>query len=446
MNRNNPVTQILIFLRDRFSLKDSRDTEAATIASIRGGMEFKGMSVWVLIAAIFIASIGLNVNSTAVIIGAMLVSPLMGPIMGIGLSLGLFDIPLLQRAAKNLAVMVGISLATSTLYFAISPLDEAGTELLARTTPTIWDVFIAFFGGMAGIIAAASKEKGNPIPGVAIATALMPPICTAGYGLATGQWWFFAGALYLFTINAVFISLSTYLIVRLLRFKPIVFPNPATGRRIRRYITFVVLITVLPSTYIAYTIVKATIREENIKSFIRNELQFDETQLVAHKVVSRGDSSFLDLTFVGNPLERQTQLLITSKLPQYNLADLNLRYRQSTGTSPQLEAGLLGELLDRKEQELRAKTEEARQLEYRIQQSKNILPEAKAITEEARAIVPQIKSMALSRAPLFLPGQSKVDTLPLVWVTVASPVTDSTKLRDWLKVRLKSDSILLHYE
>ena len=173
-----------------------------------------------------VCSVGLDINSTAVVIGAMLISPLMGPIMGVGLGVGIYDNELIIKSLKNLGIAVLISVLSSAFYFWISPLDEAKSELLARTSPTLWDVLIAFFGGFAGIVAGSRKEKSNAIPGVAIATALMPPLCTAGFGLATAQWTYFLGAFYLFLINSVFISLSTYIVVRIMRFRPKEFLDP----------------------------------------------------------------------------------------------------------------------------------------------------------------------------------------------------------------------------
>ena len=192
-----------------FNILPDKEDEQAIIAQICNGVSFKGANLWVLIFAIFIASLGLNVNSTAVIIGAMLISPLMGPIIGMGLAVGINDLDLLRRSAKNYGVATLISVLTATAYFLVSPLSEAQSELLARTSPSLYDVFIAFCGGAAGIIALCTRGKGNVIPGVAIATALMPPLCTAGYGLATGHWLYSLGAFYLFFINTVFIALAT---------------------------------------------------------------------------------------------------------------------------------------------------------------------------------------------------------------------------------------------
>ena len=219
------------FIRDRFNLETDKADELETIEYIRKNVEFKGPNLWILIFAIFIASIGLNVNSTAVIIGAMLISPLMGPILGIGTGAAINDLDLLKKAFNNLAIATLFGVATSTIYFSISPLSDAQSELLARTNPTIWDVLIAFFGGLAGIVAGSRKEKSNAVPGVAIATALMPPLCTAGYGLATGNLYYFLGAFYLYFINGVFISVATYLIVRLLRYPCLLYTSPSPRDR-----------------------------------------------------------------------------------------------------------------------------------------------------------------------------------------------------------------------
>ncbi|MGB0130054.1 DUF389 domain-containing protein, partial [Chlorobium sp.] len=207
----NKLFRYLSISRDAESFRDIH-------AAVESDIEFKGSRLWILIFAIVLASVGLNTNSTAVIIGAMLISPLMGPINGVGYSIATYDFPLLRRSLKHLSFAVAASLVTSTLYFAISPVSSAYSELLARTSPTIYDVLIALFGGLAGTVSITTKLKGNVVPGVAIATALMPPLCTAGYGLATGQFGFFFGAFYLFTINAVFIGLSTVIFSQFMRF------------------------------------------------------------------------------------------------------------------------------------------------------------------------------------------------------------------------------------
>lgn len=228
---------------DKFRLLHEKEDYSIVIDSIGKGAVFKGTNLWVLIFAIFIASLGLNINSTAVIIGAMLISPLMGPIMGIGLSVGINDLPLLKKSLYNYLVATVTALITSTVFFLVSPLNEAHSEILARTSPNIYDVLIAFFGGLAGIVATASKNKGNVIPGVAIATALMPPLCTAGYGIATLKLDYAIGAFYLFIINTVFIALSTFITSRFLSFPFTHLPDEKADVRAQRIIWLIVIIT-----------------------------------------------------------------------------------------------------------------------------------------------------------------------------------------------------------
>ena len=252
-------TQFKDYLKGILDPSGDREGEAQTVENICSGINFKGSNLWVLIFAIFIASLGLNVNSTAVIIGAMLISPLMGPIMGIGLGLGINDFELIKKAFRNLAIATVFGILTSTFYFLISPLNEARSELLARTTPTIYDVLIAFFGGMAGIVASSTRLKGNVIPGVAIATALMPPLCTAGFGLASGNFSYFFGAFYLYVINSVFIAFATTLGVKLMHFSKKSFVDKVREKKVQQLVYTILFLTVVPSVYIKYNIVRTNI-------------------------------------------------------------------------------------------------------------------------------------------------------------------------------------------
>src|SRR5690606_14043979 len=229
---------------------------------------FKGTNLWILVFAIIVASVGLNMNSTAVIIGAMLISPLMGPLNGMGYSIATYNFPLFRKALKNFTFAVGASLIASTFYFTISPISTAHSELLARTSPTIYDVLIALFGGLAGIVAISSKLKGNVIPGVAIATALMPPICTAGYGLATLQFNFFFGALYLFTINTVFIAFAALLVCQYLKFPIRSIVDPDRKKRVNQALSAVMLITAIPSVYFGYQLVQNEKFSQHAENFI----------------------------------------------------------------------------------------------------------------------------------------------------------------------------------
>ena len=243
-------------IAELFNLRRDLDDPDEIDASVRAGVDVAGTNLWVLFFAILVASVGLNVNSTAVIIGAMLVSPLMGPIVGVGYGLAVHDMRLIRRALRNLAIFTAISLVTSTLYFTISPLRVAGSELLARTTPNLWDVLIAFFGGSAGIVALTRRSISNVIPGVAIATALMPPLCTVGFGLSKGNWAFSGGAFYLFLINGVFIAFSTFVFVKLIRLPLRGQVSDSTRLRTRMFTTLTVVGVLLPSAYLAWRFVQ----------------------------------------------------------------------------------------------------------------------------------------------------------------------------------------------
>lgn len=268
--RRNPreiATGFWGFLRETLSLKRGGIDVAGTVREIKDSMVFSGYNVWVLMCSIVIASIGLNMNSTAVIIGAMLISPLMGPIRGIGLGVGMYDFKLIIRSLKNFGVATGISVLTSLIYFWLSPISNETAELLGRTSPTLLDVLIAFFGGLAGIITAAKGMRSTVVPGVAIATALMPPLCTAGYGIAIGNWAYFAGALYLFLLNSLFICLSTILIVRYLKFPKREFVSQKVERKVKIYIVIFLVLIISPSGFLFYKMINQSIFESNAKEY-----------------------------------------------------------------------------------------------------------------------------------------------------------------------------------
>ncbi|MBQ2173181.1 MAG: DUF389 domain-containing protein [Bacteroidales bacterium] len=300
---------------------DEIDTASAT-QRIKASIWFHGPNAWILAFAIVLASVGLNVNSTAVIIGAMLVSPLMGPIIGTGLALGTNDLDLLKSASKNLLVMVIISLLASTLFFLLSPLSLVNpTELMARTSPTIYDVLIAFFGGMAGILENSRKERGTVLSGVAIATALMPPLCTAGYGLAHFNMHFFIGALYLFVINSVFIALATYLMVRYLKFPTVSGITEGTATRRRRAISTVLVIILVPSIWSAFTLIRNNNFERNVQNFVENNrLVAPRTYIYDYRV----DGRKAEIALAGEPLDNDLRASIYVKAGRYNIKQKDL--------------------------------------------------------------------------------------------------------------------------
>jgi len=334
-------TYLKSLVRQYINIGEHVDTEDAA-ERIKSAIWFRGPNVWILAFAIVLASVGLNVNSTAVIIGAMLVSPLMGPIIGTGLALGTNDVDLLKSAFKNLLVMVIISLLASTLYFILSPLALANpTELEARTSPTIYDVLIALFGGLAGILENSRKERGTVLSGVAIATALMPPLCTAGYGLAHGNLHYFVGALYLFVINSVFIALATYFMVVYLKFKPVAGIAPELAEKRRKIITGVLIVVLVPSLWSAFNLVRENNFERNARTFIEENRIVGPHSYVYDYTVK---GHYININIAGEPL---TDSLKTEYLSKAEKAKLKPKYVTLTEHSFGMSQGQMNEVIDR---------------------------------------------------------------------------------------------------
>lgn len=256
---------------DFLNLNNGEERKEKVLENVKSNIELRGSNLWILACAIVIASVGLNVNSTAVIIGAMLISPLMGPIVGAGFALAIFDFSLLKKSSKNLILSTLVSLFVAVFYFWLSPFKEAQSEILSRTSPTFYDVMIAFFGGLVGVIALTRVEKGNPIPGVAIATALMPPLCTAGYGLAIGNYAYFFGAIYLYTINCFFICIATFFIVKILKYQPINLAHQKFEKQIRYIISIIIVVMIIPSFYLAYNLLNENKFEQSVEEFLKTE-------------------------------------------------------------------------------------------------------------------------------------------------------------------------------
>ena len=243
-------------LINRFDLRQDQASAEDIDAALRAGARAGGTNLWVLLFAILVASVGLNVNSTAVIIGAMLISPLMGPIVGVGYGAAIADIRLMRSSALTLLSFTSVSLVTSIAYFGLSPLVEPGTELLARTTPNLWDVLIAAFGGAAGMVAATRRSFTNIAPGVAIATALMPPLCTVGFGIAHQRWDMALGASYLFLINSVFIASAALVVGRVLRLPKLQQLSESRVQMHRWMISACLVAVVAPSIWLGYRFVQ----------------------------------------------------------------------------------------------------------------------------------------------------------------------------------------------
>ena len=440
------------FARSTMSLADDFDLEG-TIETIKKDMVFRGYVVWILICSIFIASIGLNLNSTAVVIGAMLISPLMGPILAIGLSVGTNDWDMLKRALKNFGVMVVVALVTSTIYFLITPLQEAQPELLARTKPTLLDALIAVFGGLAGIIGVSRSNRGNVIPGVAIATALMPPLCTAGYGLANGHWAYFAGALYLFTINSLFIAGSTFIIVRYLKFPLVSFVNAETEKRVKRYMVLGVIMMILPSAWIFYGLVKETLFQGKAENFITHNLDIDGTEIISKKITYTDTISRIDIFIMGEPIAKQMKQQLEKTMLDVGLENTVLKIHQPKDVSSDLagklskevRVGILEDLYKRNEDLIAKKNDRIIRLENQvIQYQKDAIP-IKGLSEEVATLYPNISRLAY--APTLEMNGAKIDTIPTFIMEWKEGQSSSSKLKDqailqtWLKQRLELDTL-----
>ena len=441
----NILRRVCVFLNLRPVLED----EQLVVDEITQGVSFRGANLWILIFAIFTASLGLNVNSTAVIIGAMLISPLMGPIIGMGLAVGINDPDLLRRAAKNFSIATLISVLTAMVYFLISPLGEAQSELLARTSPTIYDVLIAFFGGAAGIVALATRggKSGNVLPGVAIATALMPPLCTAGYGLATGQLLYFLGAIYLFFINTVFIALATIIAVRLMRFTPHSFLTPERAKRARHMLTLIVIATALPALWMTADIVRSSITAANLRSFVKGELTQSGTQILSSDL-DRGERT-LRIVAVGRELSEQMQQEAAARLSDYGLSGYQLSVIQGVQSdsilalSSQLEQRL--SVQEQQRQQLLQLTQEHALLTDRLAGYMRYEELSRQLQPELRALFPGVQHLAL--APVAEPeGDSTlryVVGLLSLEESKALTAADRERLEAWLRTRLGGDSLLL---
>lgn len=400
--------------------------------TIRAGVGFRGTNLWLLVFAMVIASIGLNVNSTAVIIGAMLISPLMGPIMGAGYGAAIGDYPLLRRSLWNLGIAAAASVLASALYFSISPLSTAHSELLARTNPTIWDVGIALFGGLAGIIGLTRKEKSNVLPGVAIATALMPPLCTAGYGLATFEFRFFFGAFYLFFINSVFIAIATLVMVRVMHLPHAAYVDQATRRRAQAWIAAAVFATALPSLYFANQLVQNEVFQTRAQRFLADAVPADGGMMVAASEIS-AENRTIRLTLLGDPLSADTQADLQARLANYGLPDTRLLISQHVPTPLDLE-GLRQKVSDELYRNtvhlLDARTSQLAELEAQIATMKTSQATAKAVAAELRSL------MGGSGETVITTGVQDDGTALVVALVQQNTVpADLVRLEAWLQQR-----------
>ncbi len=437
------------YLVNYFTLTDDLLPQEEAESAIREGVSFKGTNMLILILAIFIASLGLNTNSTAVIIGAMLISPLMGPIIGIGRGVGVQDFELLKRALRNLVMAAMFSVLTSTIYFIISPVSEGHSELLARTSPTIYDVLIGFFGGGAGIVAIGSKSKGNVIPGVAIATALMPPLCTAGYGLATLQLNYFLGAFYLFLINSIYIGLATFIGVKLMHYHPAVSGNPERSRKVRRIVYTVAILTLLPSLYLTYNMLRQSRFSTNADRFIAQQFNFPSTQVLSKSAVIEHGERVITVTLIGKVLPADSlQLAMSAQLKNYGLEGARLNIIQ--GDSPdlsELKNGLpsMSDIYEFARTSLTSQQQTIDSLRSVIAFARINDTIAGRIAPEIKVVFPQVEEIAVSRAVFGNVSTEKLDTVSMALVKYSRQMSadKQREFENYLKARLNDKNITL---
>ena len=430
-----------------FNIRSEMEDYDFIHAEIEKGVVFRGTNLWILIFAIVVASIGLNMNSTAVIIGAMLISPLMGPINGMGYSLATYDFFLFRKALKNFAFAVGASLITSTLYFAVTPVSTAHSELLARTSPTIYDVLIALFGGLAGIVAISSKMKGNVIPGVAIATALMPPICTAGYGLATMQFNFFFGAMYLFAINTVFIGVSALFVCQFLRFPIRTIVDSERRKRLNQYISLLLTITIVPSVYFGYLLVQNEKFSQRAELFIQEISVTEGTYLLDNRLNLSNRN--IDLIYSGYGLSEESRENIKKKALEYQIdtskivinLGVNLSELDQNKKRFESEKDILAKKLSATEFKLQS-------AEFTLDSIQKLPIKGDMIFKEIKPLYPQVTSCSYAETYIYSDSvkSAKVPLVILYSKRASLKKSDQDKIEEWLKTRLKNKKVRALFE
>ena len=433
-------------IRETINIDTHIDTDAAEKA-IRGNIEFRGPNAWILAIAIIIASVGLNVNSTPVIIGAMLISPLMGPIFGLGLGLGINDINLMKQAGKNLIIMVSISIVVSLIYFLITPLSLSNpTELLARTRPTIFDVMIALFGGFAGIFEQCRKEKGTVFSGVAIATALMPPLCTAGYGLATGNLGSFFGAIYLFCINCLFITMATYFLVRYFRFKKTEYADQGFGLRTQRITTLLIIIFLVPSVWSAVTLVKQNNFDKKATDFVEAHRSIGNSIIYDYKI-DHQDGSVLKVFMTGETLSEAGRSNLYVYAKEYGIKEDQIVIKEYITQTSQGNDEVFKGIYERLDSKIDQYETTIEQLTSELQATKKEELPYMQIANEISASYPEIKHVYIGQGNHIVIDSLKMSPCIIVKVQSNTIIEESTleQFKKWIMVRLQTENIEIDY-
>jgi uncharacterized hydrophobic protein (TIGR00271 family) len=430
---------------------DSHLDVKGTIEGIKDGIDFKGLNVWILICSIFMASIGLNINAVGVIIGAMLIAPLMGPILGMGLAVGTNDYETLKRSLKAFGIMTGIGLFCSWLYFVISPISAETSELLGRVAPTFLDGLVALFGGIAGIVAGSRKLKSNVIPGVAIATALMPPLCTAGYGLAIGNFGYFLGAGYLFLLNSVLIALATYMGVKYLRFPLVKYVDYMREAKIKKMIALFTFIVLIPSGFILYNVTTESLFNTKAEGFITEVVKHDGTEVINYKLMYDSDNPKIEIFTIGERVPESVIATWKNQLSFYVDNNTSLEVFQSKDDNIDLagqllneaKEGIVADLYEKQAEVLKNKDERIKFLEdeiiaYKKKEKDEEIP-VKQISQELFLNFP-VANYTFSPRAIEATGNLEIDTLPVIWVDWKGR-PEPSKLQKWLQIRLELDTV-----
>ncbi len=433
-----------------FSVKGFLTSKSDVEKRINDGISFIGPNLWVLVFAILIASLGLNINSTAVIIGAMLISPLMGPIIGMGYAVGTNDFELFKKSLKNYIVATLISLVTAAVYFAVTPYRGAQSELLARTSPTIYDVLIALCGGAAGIVALGAKDRGNILPGVAIATALMPPLCTAGFGIASLSLKYFLGAFYLYFINTVFIALATFIGVRAMKFRRKADLEDKASRNVRRYIIAIVIITMVPAVIMTVNIISESIFDSSLRRFVSHEMNFSGTQIISQK--ADRSNKVLTVAAVGKEIPQKDINDLNLKLPAYGMAGYTLNVIQGNLSDSIINLNNTLSSITATKDELTAtlshQSAEINELKGKLSGFTKYETLTKQIIGEIQSFYPGIKSLSIF--PSVESGKDTNDisryvSAQIVMSDNSEPLgaEDLAKINNYIKSRAEADSVVV---
>lgn len=421
-------------LRDFFSLKVGEENHAAVLKEVRQHVSFRNANLWILVCAILIASIGLNMNSTAVVIGAMLISPLMGPIVGAGFALATFDFELLKKALLNLLVATVVSLGVAALYFLISPFKETQSEILNRTAPNIYEVLIAFLSGVVGVISLTRVEKGFTIAGVAIATALMPPLCTAGFGLAVGNYAYLLGAFYLYSINCFFICIATFFITRYLRYPRVKSVDEKYDLRIKRWLTISVIIMLIPAGYFAYILYQEKSYAQRADNFIQEEFIKKGETLIYKKIRYHTIPQKIEIAILSRKYSQAEIEILQGKMKDFGLGVTQLVIKQD---NKDLKAEILREMGDR-QSEATEKNLEITTLHERLQ---SYSFNNGTLNQEMKALFPEIKSYSIGRHQLT--SDTTASRLVLLYALQKNQQPDTTRLRKWVQAKWPMETVAI---